>query len=589
MRIEPLRCNAKRRSLLVLGALVLLVECVAHSAQVKLSSDLVTRDLNEQVDVIVQYRHAPTSLQHQRVAQRGGILRQELGSLQAEAYRVPASALADLESDPEVLYVSVDRVVHSTAISSPVPMLDYHTDATNAPAAWAQGLDGSGVGVAVIDSGLVNIPDLRGKKLQVVYAQDFVRGGYAAGADLYGHGSHVAGIIAGSGSKSSGSNYLYTFKGIAPGVNLINLRVLDQNGQGTDSQVIAAIETAIRLKNAFNIRVINLSVGRGIFESYRLDPLCQAVEQAWAAGIVVVVAAGNEGRNNLLGTDGYGTITAPGNDPYVITVGAMNTMGTLDRTDDVPTSYTSKGPSLWDHIVKPDLVAPGNKTISLYTVSEALVRQLPDNPVPNSAYIKNAEGGRSDTYFYLSGTSMAAPMVSGAAALLLEKRPSMTPDQVKARLMKTAFKNLIPAAVASDPTTGHTYSLQADIFTVGAGYLDIKAALASAEVVSPRMGSAMSPRAVLDRNGNVVLVPNGASVLGSQSPIWGSGPVFGESVLWGTNVSGQSILWGTYTLAGESILWGTNATSASSILWGTSVLWGTSSTGQDSINQGDLF
>ncbi|KAA6460439.1 hypothetical protein DYQ86_14135 [Acidobacteria bacterium AB60] len=468
-----------------------------------------------------------------------------------------------------------------------------------------------------------DMPDLHGKKFDVVYSQNFVRGDLGSTFDSYGHGTHVAGILAGNGSKSSGSNFTYTFRGIAPGVHLINLRALDQNGAGTDSQVIAAIETAIRLKNVYNIRVINLSLGRGVFESYKLDPLCQAVEQAWSAGIVVVVAAGNEGRDTSLGTDGYGTITAPGNDPYVITVGAMNTMGTADRTDDVPTSYTSKGPSLWDHIVKPDIVAPGNRTISLYTPVESLAHQLPENAVPLSAYTPGAftrtdesfagtqtnggadlaveapgarfafsriyHGGPSDTYFYLSGTSMAAPMVSGAAALLLEKNPSLTPDQVKARLMKTAFKNLIPAAVATDPVSGHTYDLQADIFTVGAGYLDIKAALASNELVLPRMGSAMSPHAALDDKGHVVLMPGDNSVLASRSILWGTRAVFGDSVLWGTNVYGQSILWGTYTLAGESILWGSNASSASSVLWGTSILWGTSTTDQNSTGQGDLF
>jgi serine protease AprX len=575
---------------MVLGTLLLFADCVAHATQSpKISNDLVGRDMSGQVDVIVQYRHAPTPQQHQKLIRLGGMLKQELWSLRGGAYRLPASALAEMESDPEVVYVTPDRAVRSTTVSSPLPILDYHTDTANAQAAWAQGLDGSGIGVAVIDSGIQDIPDLHGKKFEVGYSQDFVGNGTGIGTDLYGHGSHVAGIIAGSGSKSNGANYLYTFKGVAPGVDLINLRVLDENGQGTDSQVIAAIETAIRLKNLYNIRIINLSVGRGVFESYRLDPLCQAVEQAWAAGIVVVVAAGNEGRNTSLGTDGYGTITAPANDPYVITVGAMNTMGTPDRTDDVPASYTSKGPTLWDHFIKPDVVAPGNRTISLYTANEVLARELPDNPVPTSAYTKNGNNGRSDTYFYLSGTSMAAPMVSGAAALLLQKNPKLTPDQVKARFMKTAFKNLIPAAVATDPTTGHTYNLQADVFTVGAGYLDIKAALASTELAPPNVGSAMSPRAALDGRGNVVLVSNELSVLGARSVAWGANSVFGESVLWGTNASGESILWGTYTLAGESILWGTNAPSASSILWGTSVLWGTASTGQDSTGQGDTF
>src|SRR5438128_11029850 len=145
--------------------------------------------------------------------------------------------------------------------------------------------------------------------------------------DLYGHGTHVAGIIAGNGGSSTCGNCDVTFRGIAPNANIINLRVLDQNGSAADSTVIAGINQAIALKNLYNIRVINLSLGRGIFESYTLDPLCQAAEQAWKAGIVVVVAAGNYGRDNSYGNNGYGTITVPGNDPYVITVRAMNTMG----------------------------------------------------------------------------------------------------------------------------------------------------------------------------------------------------------------------------------------------------------------------
>src|SRR5262249_31167197 len=146
---------------------------------------------------------------------------------------------------------------------------------------------------------------------------------------------HVAGIIAGSGRMSMCPSCTRTLKGIAPGATLLDLRVLDQNGSGKDSSVIAAIQQAISLKNRYNVRVINLSLGRPVSESYKQDPLCQAVEAAWKAGIVVVVAAGNSGRDNSQGTDGYATITAPGNDPYVITVGAMKAMDTGARNDDL--------------------------------------------------------------------------------------------------------------------------------------------------------------------------------------------------------------------------------------------------------------
>ena len=180
------------------------------------------------------------------------------------------------------------------------------------------------------------------------------------------------------------------------------------------------------------------------------------------------------------------------------------------------------------------------------TFSETVFQEVSNIVVPNRAFVKVGGYGRSATYFALSGTSMAAPMVSGAAALLLQQNPAITPDQVKARLMMTAFKNLVPAAIATDPTTGQTFNLQADIFTVGSGYLDIQAALAGTSLAPATLGSAMSPIAALDANGNVILHPNGSSVIGSQSILWGTSSVFGQSILWGTGtLSGQSILWGT--------------------------------------------
>jgi serine protease AprX len=224
---------------------------------------------------------------------------------------------------------------------------------------------------------------------RVVYSKSWINDGLG-GLDGDGHGTHVAGIIAGNGYSSTGTQYNQTFKGLAPNANIVNLRVLDSTGAGTVSNVIDAIQTAVQLKSKYNIRVINLSLGTPVMESYTLDPLCQAVEAAWKAGIVVVVSAGNEGRNNTANTNGYGTISSPGNDPYVITVGAMKTMGTPSRDDDQIASYSSKGPTSVDHIAKPDLVAPGNRTISALGGADYYSASYPDNKVPLSFYEPNA-------------------------------------------------------------------------------------------------------------------------------------------------------------------------------------------------------
>src|SRR5262249_36350131 len=251
--------------------------------------------------------------------------------------------------------------------------------------------------------------------------------GNASGLDQFGHGTHVAGLIAGNGASSTGLKYSRTFKGIAPQANIVNLRVLDQNGAGSDSAVITAIARAISLKSTYNIRVINLSLGRAAYQSYKLDPLCLAVESAWKSGIVVVVAAGNNGRYQQ--TNGYATVTSPGNDPYVITVGAMKPMGTPTRVDDLIASYSSKGPTGIDAVAKPDVVAPGNLLVSLEAPGSTLYNGYPANRVPDNFYITGGDSSPSSSYFTLSGTSMATGVVSGVVADLLQKSSSLTPDQ----------------------------------------------------------------------------------------------------------------------------------------------------------------
>ena len=433
----------------LIAVLLLATASVIWSQPAYISAELRSLDAHSAVDVIVRFKHTPSEDQHRLVRQRGGVYNGDLRLVEGALYSQPASAIESLAQDPEVVSISPDREVHGA--------LDLAVPTVGADIAFSYGWTGAGIGVAVIDSGIANHPDLKGAQghLRVVYSQDFIGGGTD---DHYGHGQHVAGIIAGSAQSSSGKGFTHMFRGVAPAADLVNLRVLDQNGDSKDSVVIAAIQ-AINLKTKYNIRDQPVP-GRPVSESYKADPLCQAVEQAWQAGIVVVVAAGNYGRDDSAGTAGYGTITSPANDPDVITVGAMKTMGTSTRADDLIASYSSKGPTLIDHIVKPDLVAPGNRMISLLASTAQLENQYPANAVPLTYYENTGSGARSNEYYRMSGTSMAAPMVSGAAVLLLQQNPHLTPDQIKARLMKTASKSFPSYSVATDPTTGITYTSQ---------------------------------------------------------------------------------------------------------------------------------
>ena len=361
----------------------------------------------------------------------------------------------------------------------------------------------------------------------------------------HGHGTHVAGILAGNATSSTGTSYYKSFRGMAPNVKLIDLRVLDANGSGTDSNVILAIDRAIQLKCTYAVRVINLSLGRPVVRSYSLDPLCQAVERAWRAGIMVVVAAGNEGRNQSAGTDGYATITSPGDDPLVITVGGIKTVGTASRADDQIASYSSKGPTLIDHVVKPDLVAPGNRTISLLASNSLLDTSSSTNKILLSAYQNTNSTRFSSDYYRLSGTSMATPIVSGAAAIMLSRDPMLTPDTIKARLMKTATKSFPSYSTAIDPVTNTSFTSQYDIFTIGAGYVDIWAAVNSSVTV-PAESSAASPLAVIDPSTNTVQVIN------STVAIWGSAAEWAPAAVWGNSVfvDGANTIWGTSGVSG---------------------------------------
>ena len=259
------------------------------------------------------------------------------------------------------------------------------------------GVTGQGVGVAIIDSGIAEVAGLRDR---VVASVDFTDR-HGRGFDRYGHGTHVAGIVAAAGrGRHDEAN------GVAPGAHLVNLKVLDERGEGTAGDVIDAIDWAVEHRRRYRIRIINMSLGGTPMQSWRDDPLCQAVQRAYDAGIVVVASAGNLGKTED-GTPVMGGVTVPGTCPHSITVGALNTKGTAFRSDDEVATYSSRGPTRYDRLIKPDLVAPGNRIRGLLAPGSTLAREYPELVI----------GSGRDAQLQLSGTSMAAAVVFGRGAL----------------------------------------------------------------------------------------------------------------------------------------------------------------------------
>ncbi len=487
------------------------------------------------VNLIVRTTHPLTTPDEKGLARIGAYVYRHLSLIRSVAISVPGRKLAQLARAPFVEHLSTDGRVH---------MSDAFTVGHSyASSAWSKySVSGKGVGVAVIDTGIATSADFAG---QITGAVNLSPDANTTN-DLCGHGTQVAGLVAGNGANSSGKPYTQTYYGIAPKANLINVRVLDAQGNGAVSQVIEGITWAVANRFLYNIRVINLSLGHTVGESYTTDPLCLACEAAWKTGLAVVVAAGNDGRLNSTqsagaNNDGYGTayatITVPGNDPYVITVGAMKQVDSM-RADDTIASYSSRGPSRLDFIVKPDIVAPGNMVTSVCSYkSTDYSSYLSDFGVPWSAYMVNPPSGMSTNYFTMSGTSMSAPVVSGAIALMLQKNALLSPDTVKVRLMLGADKWTNPDG-------------SSDIFSYGAGFLDIPAAVSSSAIA---LGYAMSPSSKRGTNENVLVNPVGSllSIIYGILGILDFDSLQGEQALWGegsfsseNTVSNSQALWG---------------------------------------------
>jgi serine protease AprX len=326
------------------------------------------------------------------------------------AARVTPASLKAICSQKSVKKVLLDR---KNRIN-----LNVATPAVGAAAVRRSGTTGRGITIAVLDTGVAPHPDLTKPTNRIAAFKDLVNN-RAKPYDDNGHGTHVAGDAAGNGYSSKGK-----YTGAAPGARIVGVKVLDKYGGGFDSTIIKGIEWCVNNRKRLGIRILNLSLGKEALERCSNDPLCQAVGKAVRAGLVVTVSAGNDGPRK-------GSIDSPGTSPLAITVGATDDRQTIRESDDRIAAFSSRGPAI-DGLLKPDLVAPGVNIISLRADGSELDRTLPLNRV----------GKR---YFRLSGTSFSAPITAGSAALLLQKRPRLTPSQVKSFLKRNAFSLKLPA------------------------------------------------------------------------------------------------------------------------------------------------
>jgi serine protease AprX len=377
-------------------------------------------DSSPRQTVVVMTSPSQGAAAEQLVRAAGGRVTHDLSVIDGFIAAVPRSAIAALAATPGVRSVSPNRPLHLEAFygqDSGVASAVY-TDVVRATKTWGMGDTGSGPAVGVIDTGVDQTGDLAG---QVLRAVDFTSD--ADTLDHYGHGTFVGGLIAGTGAHSAGA-----VTGVAPGSKLVSLKISGADGATDVTLVLEALEWVKDFASTYNIRIVNLSLGFASQQPYAVDPLDYAVEKLWTSGVVVVTAAGNGGA--------AGPILAPGNDPYVITVGSSNDRTTVNNNDDYLASFSAIGPTA-DGLAKPDVLAPGRSVVS---------SRSPGSTVD----VANPASEIGDVYAKGSGTSFSTAIVSGVAALVLSRSPWLTPDQVKMRLIANARQ--LPTG--STPGTG---------------------------------------------------------------------------------------------------------------------------------------
>jgi serine protease AprX len=348
------------------------------------------------------------------------------------ALQVTAAQARSLAANPDVHAVSLNTTVTTESLPfhmvggegvSAAQLQTTYDQTIGVLPLWRFGVTGTGVGVAVVDTGVDGaLPDFASKDHggSRVVASAVANADATTATDSYGHGTDVAGIIAGNGDNRSVGDPLYGhYIGVAPNANLVSIKVSDETGNATVLDVIYGLQFAVEHQSQFNIRVINLSLNSTTPQSYKTDPLDAAVEAAWMHGIVVVAAAGN--RGNAPDAVQY----SPANDPYVITVGGVDENGSANPSGDTIASWSSLG-TTQDGLQKPDVYAPGAHIVSVLAPNSVFATSCSTCIVGNGQYIQT------------SGTSMAAPVISGLVADLLQIHPNWTPDQVKGDLTSPA-------------------------------------------------------------------------------------------------------------------------------------------------------
>ncbi len=489
-----------------------LVDGQAGAKAHPLLTQLAAEQPDERLAIIVQ-KHTQDTRLEALVARLGGVVTQDLHIINAFAAEMKAQDAVALSRDPGVRWVSLDAPMERSGKpdrSTTTPdgttsttHVNTFLETLNVYPVWNLGLQGQGITIAVIDSGVsvdsdFSLSGARNKSRllkQIVFCTNST-----SSNDVYGHGTHVAGLIAGNGSDSNG---LYT--GMAPQANLISLKIADGTGMAYESDVVNALQWVHNNQKNYNIRVVNLSLNSTVEMSYHLSPLDAAAEILWFNGIVVVASSGNK-----IGSTINTANSAPANDPFIITVGASNEQGTNSFSDDTYASFSAFGTTI-DGFPKPDIVAPGKDIVSVLSKNSSWGISYPERLVGDWEY------------FRISGTSMAAPMVSGAVALMLQAQPNLTPDQIKYRLIHSTVRTLSVSQSTQSGTVNYTFP-----------YLDVYAAVTGTTT----------------QNANTGLTASQLLWTGSDPITWGS--VAWNSVAW-NSVAWNSVAWNS--VAWNSVAW----------------------------------